>query len=45
LIRLLIDLRAELRENKEFALSDLIRDRLADLGITIKDTAQGTIWK
>jgi cysteinyl-tRNA synthetase len=44
LIRLLIDLRAELREKKEFALSDSIRDRLAELGITLKDTAQGTIW-
>ena len=45
LIRLLIDLRAELREKKEFALSDSIRDRLTELGITLKDTAQGTIWK
>jgi cysteinyl-tRNA synthetase len=44
LIRLLIDLRAELREKKEFALSDSIRDRLEELGITLKDTAQGTIW-
>ncbi len=44
LIQLLIDLRSDLREKKEFALSDLIRNRLADLGITLKDTAQGTIW-
>jgi cysteinyl-tRNA synthetase len=44
LIRLLIDLRSELRTKKEFALSDRIRDRLAELGITLKDTAQGTIW-
>ncbi len=44
LIRLLIDLRAELREKKEFALSDSIRDRLQELGIDLKDTAQGTIW-
>ena len=44
LIRLLIDLRSELRAKKEFALSDRIRDRLAELGITLKDTAQGTIW-
>jgi len=44
LIRLLIDLRNELREKKEFALSDSIRDRLEELGITLKDTAQGTIW-
>lgn len=44
LIRLLINLRAELREKKEFALSDSIRNRLQELGIDLKDTAQGTIW-
>lgn len=44
LIRLLIDLRAELRAHKEFALADSIRARLAKLGITLKDTPQGTIW-
>ena len=44
LIRLLIDLRAELRVHKEFALADSIRARLAKLGITLKDTPQGTIW-
>jgi len=45
LFRLLIDLRADLREKKEFALSDSIRDRLEELGVTLKDTAQATIWK
>ena len=44
LIKILIELRAELREKKEFELADSIRDRLAELGITLKDTAQGTIW-
>ena len=44
LIRLLIDLRAELRAHKEFALADSIRARLAKLGVTLKDTPQGTIW-
>ncbi len=44
LIRLLADLRNELRQRKEFTLSDRIRDRLAELGITLKDTPQGTIW-
>lgn len=44
LIRILVDLRAELREKKEFELADSIRDRLTELGITLKDTAQGTIW-
>ena len=44
LIGLLIHLRDELRNKKEFALADSIRDRLAELGITLKDTPQGTIW-
>jgi cysteinyl-tRNA synthetase len=44
LIELLIDLREELRNKKEFALADHIRDRLADLGITLKDTPRGTIF-
>jgi cysteinyl-tRNA synthetase len=44
LIGLLIQLRDELRNKKEFALADRIRDRLTELGITLKDTSQGTIW-
>jgi len=44
LMTLLIELRKQLREKKEFELADDIRDQLADLGITLKDTAQGTIW-
>ena len=44
LIRILVDLRAELREKKEFELADSIRARLAKLGITLKDSPQGTIW-
>ncbi len=44
LIDLLIELRTALRAKKEFALSDQIRDRLAKLGITLKDTPHGTIW-
>ena len=44
LIRLLLDLRSDLRQKKEFELADRIRDRLTALGVTLKDTAQGTIW-
>ena len=44
LMTLLIELRKQLREKKEFELADHIRNQLADLGITLKDTAQGTIW-
>jgi cysteinyl-tRNA synthetase len=38
------DLTAALDERKDFAASDAIRDGLADLGITIEDTAQGPRW-
>jgi cysteinyl-tRNA synthetase len=44
LIELLINLRDELRNKKEFALADSLRDRLAKLGVVLKDTPQGTIW-
>lgn len=44
-IDLLVELRAELRKAKQYALSDMVRSRLADLGITIEDGAQGTRWK
>jgi cysteinyl-tRNA synthetase len=32
------------RERKDFVTSDLIRDHLASLGITIEDTATGIRW-
>jgi len=44
LLRLLVALRDELRAKREYALADSVRDRLAALGITLKDTAQGTIF-
>ncbi len=45
LMELLIELRAALRAKREFELADLIRDRLRELGIVLKDTPQGTIWQ
>ncbi len=44
LIGLLIELRSALRTEKAFALADRIRDRLAELGIALKDGPSGTIW-
>jgi len=44
LIDLLLAQRATARKNKDFATSDLLRDRLTELGVTLKDTAQGTEW-
>ena len=44
-IELLIELRAELRKAKQFALADLVRTRLTALDITLEDGPQGTRWK
>jgi len=44
LIELIIRQRAKARADKNWALSDQIRDELAVLGITLKDTPQGCEW-
>jgi cysteinyl-tRNA synthetase len=43
-VTLLINMRAEARANKDFALSDKIRDELADIGIQLKDGKDGTTF-
>jgi len=43
-IELLIKLRAEARNNKDFATSDQIRDQLLALGIQLKDGKEGTVF-
>lgn len=45
LLDLVLRLREELRQSKNFALADQIRDELAELGVVIEDTAQGPRWK
>ena len=45
IIRLLLDLRTEARERKDWATADQIRQSLTDLGISLEDRADGTIWK
>ncbi len=45
LIKLLIEVRGELRKRKAFDLADLIRDRLKELGIILEDLPSGTIYK
>ena len=45
LMSLLIDLRAESRKSKNFAMADTIRKRLTELGITLEDRADGTVWR
>lgn len=45
LMQIFIDLRAEARKAKNFALGDQIRARLKDLGVTLEDRAGGTGWR
>ncbi|MBI2953660.1 MAG: cysteine--tRNA ligase [Chloroflexi bacterium] len=44
-IQLLIDVRRELRTARQYALADQIRKQLADLGVTLEDRPEGTVWK
>jgi cysteinyl-tRNA synthetase len=41
-VNILIDLRNQARSQKDFATSDVIRDRLAEAGIQLKDGKDGT---
>ena len=45
LMQLLIKIRANARGNKDFATSDMIRDGLGALGITLQDLKEGTSWE
>jgi cysteinyl-tRNA synthetase len=45
LVQLAVDLRSEARRERRFDTADAIRDRLAELGIMLEDTPQGTRWK
>jgi cysteinyl-tRNA synthetase len=45
LMQLLIDLRAEARKSKNFAMADQIRKRLTELGVTLEDRQGGTGWR
>ena len=44
IIELLISLRNDARRSNDFAFSDKVRDGLADMGIAIKDSKEGTTW-
>ena len=45
LMELLISLRNDARKNKNFAISDKIRDDLKAAGIVLEDGKEGTTWK
>jgi cysteinyl-tRNA synthetase len=44
-IDLLVEVRTEIRTQKLWQLSDKIRDRLAELGVIIEDSKEGTSWR
>lgn len=44
-ISILASTRDDLRQNQQWQLADKIRNGLADLGVTLEDTPQGTRWK
>ena len=45
LVALAVEARAAARERKDWAQADALRDRLADSGIVIEDTADGVRWR
>ncbi len=44
LIELLLDIRNRMRKEKNYEIADMIRDSLAEMGIKIEDTKEGTKW-
>lgn len=44
-VDLLIGLRQELRRQKLWSLSDMVRDRLAELDVILEDSKDGTSWR
>jgi cysteinyl-tRNA synthetase len=44
-IDLLIEVRADLRAAKQWAVADKVRNRLKELGVVLEDTPEGTQWR
>ena len=45
LMRMILDVRATAKANKDWATSDKIRDELGALGVTVKDGKDGATWE
>jgi cysteinyl-tRNA synthetase len=45
LIQLLVELRSQARANHDWGTADRIRDELRELGVSLEDRPDGTIWK
>jgi cysteinyl-tRNA synthetase len=44
-IDILVELRLELRKQKQYTLGDLVRERLTKLGVILEDSKGGTTWR
>ena len=44
-VDLLVSLRTELRQEKQWALADKVREGLASLSVYLEDTPDGTVWR
>jgi len=44
-MKIMIEMRSELRKRKLFDLADMMRNKLTEAGIQIEDTAEGAKWK
>ena len=44
-VDLLVEVRSEVRKQKLWATSDLIRNKLKELGVVIEDSKEGTKWR
>ena len=44
-IDLLLSVRQQLREAKQWALADEVRNRLRDLGVVVEDRPGGAVWR
>ncbi len=44
-VNILLEVRGEVRKQKLWALSDLIRDRLKEAGVIVEDSKEGSTWR
>jgi len=44
-IDILVELRLELRKQKQYPLGDMVRERLTKLGVILEDSKGGTTWR
>ena len=45
LMEIILDIRREYRQAKDWERSDMLRERLAELGITVEDRPEGPTWQ